>query len=116
PRCVRLTTTSSSVPVPPAPWWRHGWRRTAMSTCCCSRPAATIYCETPWYRRRGDFDHWATEAGDEAWNYEHALGIYRRIEDWHGPPDARRRGQGGNVKVTSVRRRRRSWRTCCSPP
>jgi choline dehydrogenase len=48
---------------------------------------------------KNDFDHWAKEAGDDAWGYEHVLGIYRRIEDWHGAPDPKRRGKGGNVFV-----------------
>src|ERR1700682_4569508 len=46
-----------------------------------------------------DFDHWAKEAGDDAWNYAHILDIYRRIEDWHGVPDPQRRGSGGEVFV-----------------
>src|ERR1700676_481959 len=46
-----------------------------------------------------DFDHWAKEAGDDAWNYAHVLDIYRRIEDWHGVPDPQRRGSGGEVFV-----------------
>jgi choline dehydrogenase-like flavoprotein len=38
-----------------------------------------------WARgHKNDFDHWAKEAGDDAWNYRHVLDIYRRIEDWHG--------------------------------
>src|ERR1700720_60346 len=53
-----------------------------------------------WARgHKNDFDHWATEAGDEAWNYRHVLDIYRRIEDWHGVPDPQRRGSGGEVFV-----------------
>src|ERR1700704_2596827 len=53
-----------------------------------------------WARgHKNDFDHWAKEAGDEAWNYRHVLDIYRRIEDWHGAPDPQRRGSGGEVFV-----------------
>jgi len=53
-----------------------------------------------WARgHKNDFDHWAKEAGDEAWNYRHVLDIYRRIEDWHGVPDPQRRGSGGDVFV-----------------
>jgi choline dehydrogenase len=53
-----------------------------------------------WARgHRNDFDHWAKEAGDDAWNYRHVLDIYRRIEDWHGVPDPQRRGSGGEVFV-----------------
>jgi choline dehydrogenase len=48
---------------------------------------------------KNDFDHWAREAGDDAWDYRHVLDIYRRIEDWHGAPDAQRRGSGGEVFV-----------------
>src|SRR3974390_779301 len=46
---------------------------------------------------KNDFDHWANEAGDDAWDYRHVLDIYRRIEDWHGTPDAERRGSGGGA-------------------
>ena len=42
------------------------------------------------------------EAGDPAWGYESVLGIYRRIEDWHGANDPRRRGVGGPVFVCSA--------------
>ena len=53
-----------------------------------------------WARgHKNDFDHWAKEAGDDAWNYQHVLDIYRRIEDWHGVPDPQRRGSGGEVFV-----------------
>ena len=34
-----------------------------------------------------DWDFFAQEAGDPAWNYKSVLSIYRRIEDWHGPAD-----------------------------
>jgi len=38
-----------------------------------------------WARgHRNDWDLFAAEAGDNAWNYESALALYRRIEDWHG--------------------------------
>ena len=53
-----------------------------------------------WARgHRSDWNHFAAEAGDEGWNYESVLRIYRRIEDWHGPADHERRGQGGPVYV-----------------
>src|ERR1700741_1554604 len=53
-----------------------------------------------WARgHNNDFDHWAKEAGDDAWDYRHVLDIYRRIEDWHGVPDPQRRGTGGEVFV-----------------
>ena len=46
-----------------------------------------------------DWDHFAAEAGDDAWGYKSVLGYYRRIEDWRGAPDAMRRGSGGPVYV-----------------
>ena len=53
-----------------------------------------------WARgHKNDFDHWAKEAGDDAWNYRRVLDIYRRIEDWRGAPDPERRGVGGEVFV-----------------
>jgi choline dehydrogenase len=53
-----------------------------------------------WSRgHRNDWDGFAEAAGDPAWNYNSVLGIYRRIEDWQGEPDAIRRGSGGEVFV-----------------
>jgi choline dehydrogenase len=53
-----------------------------------------------WARgHQSDWDFFAREAGDDAWNYNSVLGIYRRIEDWHGNPDPNRRGTGGLVFV-----------------
>jgi choline dehydrogenase len=53
-----------------------------------------------WVRgHREDWEHFAAEAGDEAWNYQSVLGLYRRIEDWQGAPDAAYRGTGGPVSV-----------------
>lgn len=53
-----------------------------------------------WIRaHRDDWDHFAAEAGDTAWNYESVLGIYRHIEDWQGDPDPAYRGSGGPVFV-----------------
>jgi choline dehydrogenase len=53
-----------------------------------------------WARgHKNDFDHWAKEAGDDAWGYRHVLDIYRRIEDWRGVPDPQRRGSSGEVFV-----------------
>jgi choline dehydrogenase len=53
-----------------------------------------------WARgHRSDWDHFATEAGDDAWGYESVLDIYRRIENWQGKPDPRYRGTGGPVWV-----------------
>jgi choline dehydrogenase len=53
-----------------------------------------------WSRgHKNDWDYFASEAGDPAWNYESVLKIYRRIEDWHGAPDPKYRGTGGPVFV-----------------
>ncbi len=53
-----------------------------------------------WARgHKEDWDHFAAEAGDDAWGYKSVLGYYRRIEDWRGAPDAMRRGSGGPVYV-----------------
>jgi choline dehydrogenase len=53
-----------------------------------------------WARgHKNDWDYFASEAGDAAWNYESVLKIYRRIEDWHGAPDPKYRGTGGPVFV-----------------
>src|ERR1700704_256665 len=53
-----------------------------------------------WSRgHKNDWDFFASEAGDPAWNYESVLNIYRRIEDWHGAPDPKYRGAGGPVYV-----------------
>jgi choline dehydrogenase len=53
-----------------------------------------------WSRgHKNDWDHFASEADDSAWNYESVLNIYRRIEDWHGAPDPKYRGTGGPVFV-----------------
>jgi choline dehydrogenase len=48
---------------------------------------------------KSDWDFFASEAGDPAWNYDSVLKIYRRIEDWHGAPDPKYRGTGGLVFV-----------------
>jgi choline dehydrogenase len=53
-----------------------------------------------WARgHKNDWDFFASESGDPAWNYESVLNIYRRIEDWQGAPDPKRRGTGGLVFV-----------------
>jgi choline dehydrogenase len=53
-----------------------------------------------WARgHKSDWDFFASEAGDPAWNYESVLKIYRDIEDWHGIPDPKYRGTGGPVFV-----------------
>jgi choline dehydrogenase len=53
-----------------------------------------------WVRgHKNDWDFFASEAGDSAWNYESVKQIYRRIEDWQGEPDVEYRGAGGPVYV-----------------
>jgi choline dehydrogenase len=53
-----------------------------------------------WVRgHMDDWNHFAAESGNDAWNYENVLQIYRRIEDWHGAPDPKYRGTGGPVFV-----------------
>ena len=53
-----------------------------------------------WARgHKNDWDFFAAEARDPAWNHESVLNIYRRIEDWHGAPDPKYRGVGGPVFV-----------------
>ncbi|OBJ50940.1 GMC family oxidoreductase [Mycobacterium sp. 1423905.2] len=53
-----------------------------------------------WARgHKNDWDFFAEEAGDKSWSYEAILQIYRRLEDWHGVPDPRRRGTGGPAFV-----------------
>lgn len=53
-----------------------------------------------WARgHRTDWDLFADESNDPAWGYDSVLGIYRRIEDWHGTPDPQYRGTGGPVFV-----------------
>jgi choline dehydrogenase len=53
-----------------------------------------------WARgHKNDWDFFAAEAGDPAWNYESVLNLYRRIEDWHGVPDPKYRGIGGPIFV-----------------
>jgi choline dehydrogenase len=46
-----------------------------------------------WARgHRNDWDFFASESGDPAWNIESVLDVHRRIEDWQGAPDATRCG------------------------
>jgi len=61
-----------------------------------------------WARgHKNDWDFFASESGDTAWNYESVLKIYRRIEDWQGAPDPTRRGTGGlflcSPRLTRIR-------------
>jgi choline dehydrogenase len=54
-----------------------------------------------WVRgHKADWDFFASEAGDIAWNYASVKSIYRRIEDWSGEPDSEHRGTGGPVFVS----------------
>ena len=48
---------------------------------------------------KNDWDLFAGEADDAAWNYESVLKVYRRIEDWHGVPDSKHYGVDGPVFV-----------------
>jgi len=53
-----------------------------------------------WARgHKNDWNYFASETDDPAWNYESVLEIYKRIEDWHGAPDPKYRGTGGPVFV-----------------
>jgi len=53
-----------------------------------------------WARgHKSDWDFFASEAADNAWDYASVLEIYRRIEDWHGIEDKSFRGIGGPVHV-----------------
>lgn len=53
-----------------------------------------------WARgHKSDWDHFAAEANDSAWDYESVLAIYREIENWQGKPDATRRGQDGLLYI-----------------
>jgi len=55
---------------------------------------------TVWARgHKNDFDFWASESGDDSWNYQNVLKIYRRIENWQGAADSERRGKGGRLWI-----------------
>jgi choline dehydrogenase len=55
---------------------------------------------TIWARPfKADLDHWAAEAGDQRWGYEHGLRLFKSIENWQGKPDPAFRGTGGPVWV-----------------
>jgi choline dehydrogenase len=57
-----------------------------------------------WSRgHKNDWDYFAAEADDPDWSYESVLSLYRRIEDWQGTPDPRRRGKDGLVYVEPAR-------------
>jgi choline dehydrogenase len=56
-----------------------------------------------WARgHKTDWDFFASEADDPAWNYNSVLNIYRRIEDWHGFPDPTYRGTGGPSSLSPL--------------
>jgi choline dehydrogenase len=56
-----------------------------------------------WARgHKNDWDFFASEVDDPAWNYDSILQLYKRIEDWHGVPDPEHRGTGGPVFVQSA--------------
>jgi choline dehydrogenase len=58
-----------------------------------------------WARgHKTDFDGWAEEVGDPAWNYANALRLYCKAEDWQGAPDPARRGKGGPVWVQTAQK------------
>lgn len=53
-----------------------------------------------WARgHKSDWDDFASEVNDPAWNYESIRSIYCRIEDWHGAPDPGIRGEGGPLYI-----------------
>ncbi|RDJ05276.1 GMC family oxidoreductase [Rhizobium grahamii] len=57
-----------------------------------------------WARgHQEDWNYFAAEASDDAWGYESILGYYRRIGNWQGAPDPRRRGVGGPAYVAQPR-------------
>src|SRR6516162_9148558 len=57
-----------------------------------------------WSRgHKNDWEYFAAEADDPGWSYESVLTLYRRLEDWQGKPDPRRRGKGGLVHVEPAR-------------
>jgi choline dehydrogenase-like flavoprotein len=53
-----------------------------------------------WARgHKTDWDYFAAQSGNDAWNYESVRDIYRSVEDWHGEGDPQQRGSGGPVFV-----------------
>lgn len=54
---------------------------------------------TIWSRPiKADMDHWANVSGDDTWNYDNSLKIFKRMENWQGKPSPNR-GTGGQVWV-----------------
>jgi choline dehydrogenase len=53
-----------------------------------------------WSRgHKNDWDFFASEVKDPAWDYRSVLDIYRRIENWQGAPDPEYRGISGLMSV-----------------
>jgi choline dehydrogenase len=60
----------------------------------------TVWDAVVWARgHQNDWDFFASEANDPAWNYQSVLRLYRDIEDWRGIPDPLYRGMSGPVFV-----------------
>lgn len=56
-----------------------------------------------WARgHKNDWDHFAQASADPGWSYEAVLEIYKRVEDWQGVSDPRRRGDGGPIYVNTA--------------
>jgi choline dehydrogenase len=57
-----------------------------------------------WARgHQSDWDYFASEVNDPAWNYDAIQKIYCRIEDWNGVADPGVRGQRGPVYIEPAR-------------
>ena len=53
-----------------------------------------------WARgHKNDFEHWASETDNDAWSYKNVLEMYKRMENYQGSTDSKRRGKGGKVWV-----------------
>ena len=52
---------------------------------------------------KADWDYYAAETNDPAWNYDSVLEIYKRAESVQGVVDATRRGTGGPVSLEQNR-------------
>lgn len=67
-----------------------------------------------WARgHSSDWDHFASESGDPAWNYQSTLATYRRIENWQGRQthcaEARAVWSSCNLRLIPIRLRRPCW-------
>ena len=70
-----------------------------------------------WSRgHKNDWEYFAEEAGEPGWSYESVLSLYRRLEDWQGAPDPRRRGRGGLIHVEPARDPTQSLQPCWTRP